>query len=250
MVIKARGIVIKEHIFGESDKYITLFTKEQGRIQVLAPKAKKTDKGFASATQLFVYADFMLITYKDTYRLIGVDLIEMFHGIRRDLKALSYASYIMEFIQYVTQPGLQQQNLLQLTLITLQALAKEGCICEQIRRVYEIRAFALLGFMPQLEACTECGEAVTEEGIYYFSPQGGGVVCGNCQSENASMTALSYGVRYTLLYILTAENKMLYHFRVTKEIQRVLDEVGDHYLNYYIESPFKTLDFINRLSEI
>ena len=41
MIIKTKALVIKEYIVGESDKYITLFTKELGRIQAIAPKQRK-----------------------------------------------------------------------------------------------------------------------------------------------------------------------------------------------------------------
>ena len=78
MIIKTKALVVKEYIVGESDKYVTLFTKEYGKIQALAPKAKKADKGFASATQLFVYGDFILTSFKDTYRMVSAEIILVF----------------------------------------------------------------------------------------------------------------------------------------------------------------------------
>ena len=227
----------------------SLFTKELGRIQAIAPKAKKTDKGFASATQLFVYGDFMLASYKDTYRLVAVDLIEMFHNIRNDLTTLSYASYIMEFIYHVTQPGLPQQELLKLTLGTLQALSKSSADCKRIRRVYEIRALAMLGFMPQLLSCTDCGIVMrdAEEETYYFSAEAGGIVCKECKVTYIDIVSLSYSTLYTLQYILGSDLKQLYCFEVNTLVQKELDLVGNRYVSYYVDKVFKTLDFIEKL---
>lgn len=251
-MIRTKALVIKEHIVGESDKYITLFTKELGRIQAIAPKAKKADKGFASSTQLFVYGDFMLTSYKDTYRLISVDLIEMFHNIRNDLSTLSYGSYIMEFIYYVTEPGLMQSELLKLTLVTLKALSKQQADCKRIRRVFEIRALGLLGFMPQLYECTHCGTllAEKEEASYYFSAEAGGILCQGCRGNYIDVTTLGYSTLYTLRYILSIPLKQLYYFKVNEQVQRELDVIGSRYIHYYVDHAFKTLDFINKLEEL
>lgn len=252
MIIKTKALVVKEYIVGESDKYVTLFTKEHGKLQVLAPKAKKVDKGFASATQLFVYGDFILTSFKDTYRMVNADIIEMFHGIRNDLNALSYASYMMEFLQYVTQPMLAQPELLRLALVTLQALSRENADYHLIRRIYEIRALGELGFAPQLLTCTECGEVLREgeEEIYHFSAESGGLVCKSCKPYYHDLVRISYSTRYTLQYILGAPMKQLYHFTVTKNIQKQLDEVGEKYVPYYVDRDFKTLEFIERIESI
>lgn len=252
MVIKTKGLVVKEYIVGESDKYITLFTKEYGKIQALAPKAKKLDRGFASATQLFVYGDFILTTFRDTYRLVNVDIIEMFHSIRNNLDALSYASYIMEFVQYVTEPLLAQPDLLKLTLQTLKALTYEGISYDLVRRIYEIRALSQLGFGLQIGACTDCGEVLKEndEEIYYFSVEAGGLVCKSCMPYYKDIIPINYGARFTIYYILTAPLNKLYHFKVDQEIQKQIDKICNRYVPFYIDKTFKTIEFIARLESI
>ena len=249
MLIRTKALVVREYIVGESDKYVTLFTKEYGKIQALAPKAKKADKGFASATQLFVYGEFILTSFKDTYRLVNVDIIEMFHSIRNGLESLSYASYVMEFLQYVTEPMLAQPELLKLTVKTLKALTYKNASFTLIRRIYELRTLAEIGFMPQLVSCTECGEILeeSETNKYYFSAESGGLVCENCKSYDKDAVMISYSTRYTMQYILRSSLDKLYHFKVTPEIQQELNQVCDHYVPYYINKSFKTLEFINRI---
>lgn len=249
MLIRTKALVVKEYIVGESDKYVTLFTKEYGKIQALAPKAKKADKGFASATQLFVYGEFILTSFKDTYRLVNVDIIDMFHNIRNGLESLSYASYVMEFLQYVTEPMLAQPELLRLTLKTLKALTYEDASYGLIRRIYELRALAELGFMPQLASCTECGEVLTESETckYYFSAASGGLVCESCKLYYKDAVTISYSTRYTLQYILSSPINKLYHFNVTDEIQQELNQVCNYYVPFYVDRTFKTVEFIDRI---
>lgn len=249
MIIKTKALVIKEYIVGESDKYITLFTKDYGKIQALAPKAKKTDKGFASATQLFVYGDFILASFKDTYRLVNVDIIEMFHSIRENLETLSYASYAMEFLQYVTEPMLAQPELLKLTLQTLKALTYEGISYKLIRRIYELRALGELGFSLQLGVCTGCGEILEEkeDQTYYVSAESGGLVCKSCTPYYKDLVNISYSTRFTIYYILSSPMNKLYHFTVTNDIQKELNQVCSYYVPFYVDKTFKTLEFIERI---
>lgn len=252
MLIRTKALVIKEYIVGESDKYVTLFTKEYGKIQALAPRAKKIDKGFASSTQLFVYGEFILTSFKDTYRLVNADIIEMFHSIRNGLESLSYASYVMEFLQYVTEPMLAQPELLRLTLRTLKALTYKDANYNLIRRIYELRALAELGYRLQLIGCLECGEILSESETskYYFSAEVGGLVCKSCKSYYKNVVAISYSTRYTLQYILNSPMEKLYRFTVTKEILQELNQVCYYYVPFYVDRTFKTLEFIDRIESM
>lgn len=252
MIIKTKAIVIKEYIVGESDKYVTLFTKDYGKIQALAPKAKKADRGFASVTQLFVYGDFILTSYKDTYRMVNAEIIEMFHGIREDLERLSYASYIMEFIQYVTQPMLSHPELLKLCIVTLQALSRRKVNCHLVRRIFELRALKELGFGIQLVSCLDCGEVIPEDegATYFFSAQAGGLVCKSCKTYYTDLIEISFSTRYTLAYIMNVGHKALYQFTITEVIQKQLNKVCEKYIPYYVDKTFKTLDFIERIEAI
>ena len=251
MTIRTKALVVREYTIGESDKYITLFTKELGKIEVLAPKAKKTNQGLASVTQLFVYGDFLLTQYRNTYRLISAEIIEMFHAIREDLTTLSYASYVMEFVQSVIEPELEQHELLKLTILTLQALNKKAMPCRLIRRIFELRALSEMGFKPQVINCVSCGEKLEEgqEASYYFSVSEGGVICKKCKSFY-EVLPISYTVLYTLQYILYVPFKSLYRFRITDEVLKTLEEIGDRFVAYYIDKSFKTIDFINRIEAL
>ena len=249
MIIKTKALVMREYIVGESDKYVTLFTKEHGKLQALAPKAKKADRGFASSTQLFVYGDFILTSFNDTYRLVGAEIIEMFHDIRNNLEALSYASYFMEYLQAVTEPNLPHPQLLRLSLMALKALCHEGASMHLIRRVFELRSLKELGFMPEIISCTECGEVLNEDEkmTYYFSAQAGGSVCSECKKAYVDVVKLCYSTRYTMLYILSAPMNKLFHFKVTKNVEKELAEICNRYVPYYIDKQFKTLDFLERI---
>lgn len=252
MIIKGTGIILKEYVVGESDKYITLFTKELGKIQVGAPRAKKFDKGLASGTEMFVYGEFTMTCYKYTYKLVGVEPIFTFHHLREDLLTLSYASYIAEFVGEVAVEGIGNEHLLTLMLYTLHSLEKMGSeACERIRRTFEMRALSVLGFMPQLAHCVNCGGHIIQDPNkrYTFVTEEGGVVCDKCKPVGVSIT-MSYTTWYVLHYILGSEIKVLYHFEIKPYVLKEIGLICDALVAYYIEKPFKTLEFIKSLENL
>lgn len=248
MMIKTKALVIKEYTVGESDKYVTLFSKEYGKIQVMAPRAKKNDKGLAAATQLFVYGEFICSSYKETYRLINVDIIEMFHELRNQFESICYASYIMEFLDYVVQPMQAHIELLQLALVTLQAFCKAALSYSLIGSVFKLRALKEMGYMPQLLRCVLCDTLLEEDetASYYFSCESGGLVCKMClKSYESDIHIIDYGTRYTMQYLLTIPIKKLYYFKITHQIEYQLSKIVQSYTAYYINHDFKSLTLLN-----
>ncbi|MGL4736644.1 MAG: DNA repair protein RecO [Cellulosilyticaceae bacterium] len=249
MILNVTGLIIKEYVIGESDKYITLFTKELGKIQLGAPRAKKYDKGLASGTQLFVYGQFVVASYKDTYKLISVEILHMFHHLREDLMTLSYATYFVEFISEVAEEGMGNEQLLALTLRGLHTLKPDKNLV-LIRRIFEFRALCILGFMPELYRCVGCGKVLEDETKPWpFVVSEGGMICPACGhvplAYHMDATTL-----YTLKYIAYVQIKDVYKFVLEDQILKELGDLCDLCVTYYIDKKFKTLDFIQSIENV
>ena len=149
-IIKTKGMIIKEYTVRESDKFITIFTKSNGKLMVNAPYAKKHNRGFASGTQLFVYAEFVLQEFKGTHKLLQVDIIEAFNPLRNDLFKLAYSSYILELIDETMEVYLYSPDTLRLMVRTLQAMCKDAIKSDLIRHIFELKHMCMIGFMPNL----------------------------------------------------------------------------------------------------
>ncbi len=251
MIVKVNGMVIREYTIGESDKYITLFTKELGKIQVGAPRAKKYVKGLASGTQLFVYGEFVISGYQGTYKLLNAEPIYMFQGLSRNLSALSYATYFAEFISEVSAENNGNEQLLTLMLYGLHNLSKETADIPLTRCIFELRAMVILGFMPQLKTCLNCDVEVETlgEGPYFFSVEEGGILCKACHGGEQSF-AIDPVVWYTLIYIVYTPLKQVYHFKVEPEVLAQLKPLIETYVTYYIEKSFATLAFIESIESL
>ncbi len=59
---KVEGIIIRTTDYGETNKVVTIFTKEFGKLGVMARGAKKPKSRLSSASQLFMYGVFVIQT--------------------------------------------------------------------------------------------------------------------------------------------------------------------------------------------
>jgi len=242
---------MKEYTVRESDKFICIFTKSNGKLMVNAPYAKRHNRGLASATEVFVYGQFVIQENRGNYKLIQVDIIEPFHNLRKDLFKLAYGAYILEFIDVTMEENLASANVLRLVIRTFQAMCS-GAIKESlIRHIFELKHMCLIGFMPNVFNCNICNKSYKEIDHLCFDISEGGLVCGNCcDLEGAYCHKISRGTLRTMQYIVSVHIDDLFKFTVTDEILNEYGQIITDYIDYYINKKFKTLEFIKDIETI
>ena len=91
MQIETDGLVIMERQVGESDRLITVLTREEGVLRAFARKAKLLRSSKLSATQLLCYSRFLIYKGRDKYIIDDAQPVEVFFDLRRDIGSLSLA---------------------------------------------------------------------------------------------------------------------------------------------------------------
>ena len=79
-----RGLIIKETMSGEADKYITVLTEGAGQITLLARGARKPKSKLMSAASHFVYGDFFYFQGSGFKSLNSADILDGFYGLQTD----------------------------------------------------------------------------------------------------------------------------------------------------------------------
>ena len=80
-----QGLVIKEMIVGESDRLVTLFTREFGVIKAFASGAKSIKSKKGSATSLLTYSSFTILRKKESLRIYEATPITTFFEMGTDV---------------------------------------------------------------------------------------------------------------------------------------------------------------------
>ena len=105
MQIKTQGLIIKEQTIGESDRLVTVLTRDSGVLRAFARRAKNLKDSKSAATQLLCYSRLSIFKGRDKYIIDDAEPAEVFFGLRRDIGALSLAQYFCE-LAYLMVPEL------------------------------------------------------------------------------------------------------------------------------------------------
>jgi DNA repair protein RecO (recombination protein O) len=94
---------------------------------------------------------------------------------------------------------------------------------------FELGALRLLGHLPSLQQCVECGGAVKPAGRVAFGQLDGGVLCANCRAGKKQVVMVSAGVLRTMAQLADTDGAA---WRRTKIDPRSLGELRG-LLNHY-----------------
>lgn len=238
MHLSTDGIVIREKGTGESDRYVTLLTREYGVLHAFARGAKSVKSEKQSGTQIFAYARFCITRGKDAYVVTEAQPLEVFFGLREDIERLSLAQYFCELAGELAPEEMPAEEYLTLLLNSLYLLTHGKRPQPFLKAVMELRMMSISGYMPNLVACTECGKYIDDE--MYFDRRSGCLYCRSCGETGERLTP---GVLAAMRHICFAEPKKLFSFTLSDDGLRRLADITEGYMHTHLNHTFKTLQF-------
>ncbi|EHZ3605219.1 DNA repair protein RecO, partial [Listeria monocytogenes] len=133
---KCEGIVIRQTSYRESDKIVRMYTREFGKIGVVARGAKKTKSRLAAVTQLFTNGYFTFFGGNGLGTLQQGEVIETFSSIQQDIFMTAYATYVCELLDKATEERQPNPYLYELTFQILRDI-DEGYDPQILTQIYE-----------------------------------------------------------------------------------------------------------------
>ena len=246
MQIETNGLVILEKSVGESDRLVTILTREEGVVHAFAQQAKKIKSNKLSATQLFSYSRFTIFKGRDKYIIDDAQSIEVFFDLRRDIERLSLAQYFCELAGALAPQEAEAGDFLRLILNAFHFLCKGIKPNLLIKAIVEMRMLSLAGYMPDLVCCAGCSCYEADE--MYFLPRRGLIYCGDCFQPSAEpMVKLSRGAMTGLRHTIYADFEKLFSFSLSPQGLKELSSASELYVLTTLERSFNTLDFYRQM---
>ncbi|MDR1531935.1 MAG: DNA repair protein RecO [Clostridiales bacterium] len=244
--VKVRGVVLRETPVGESDKLITLMTKERGKISVSARGARKTKSKYLAGTQLFTYSDFVLFDGKHFFSVTQIDIIENFYAVRCEYDKLCCGNLFVEMCDKLILENMPCEDVLFLLLKALQALAQGRMRAQLVSRAFEFKFMQLNGYAPELTRCSQCGGPLPD-----YGPGFGrfGLLCEDCcpEEENPGVIRISVETVSVIRYILSTDTSDLFRFNVQGQTARELLAASVIFINAHVEQRIKSISFLINL---
>lgn len=198
---KTKAIVLRTLDYGESDRIVTFYTADFGKLKGIAKGARRSKRRFANTLEPFACLQLLF----SRRRHDGLSLIEEgtvinhYPGIAGDLKKTLYASYMLDITEQFTVENKRNEELFYLLQEFIESMDVDDA-SEDIVRFFEMRLLRLVGYEPVLDRCIACKAPVGNGDIYRFSLREGGVKCSLCSPRDDDFLSLSPGtIKYLLL---------------------------------------------------
>lgn len=248
MQIETEGLVILEKSVGESDRLVTVLTRQEGVLRAFAQQAKKMKSSKLSATQLFSYSRFNIYKGRDKYIINDAQPVEIFFDLRRDMERLSLAQYFCELAGALAPQETEAGDFLRLMLNALHFLCKGARPNLLLKAIVEMRMLSLAGYMPDLVCCAGC--ACYEADVMYFLPRSGVIYCGDCRRPvNEPAALLSRGALTGLRHTIYADFDKLFLFSLSQQGLKELSGASEQYVVSTLQRRFNTLDFYHQIAQ-
>ena len=183
---KATGINLKAQPLGESDKIVTILTREFGLIRAVATGARKQNSSLGGRIGMFVINELLISQGRNLDRITQAETIKTYPGLSKDLGKLAASQYLAEIVLCQALSELPQTELYELFNEHLQRLndipkTEIKCVVANlVQGVFQL--LALAGLTPQVESCCLTQRLLTPDWTnphwqVGFSIPSGGIIC-------------------------------------------------------------------------
>jgi DNA repair protein RecO (recombination protein O) len=245
---KTPAVILHSLDFAESDKLVTFFTRDFGKLRGIAKGAKRSRKRFGSGLEPLTCSAVCFFE-KEKASLVRLDhceIVDPFPHIHSDMLRLGYAGYLAELIS-VTAAERERSGELYALLIGFFELLNQPAFREEFVRIFELRLLALAGYQPELRSCVVCRREAKDKHRHWFCQSKGGLICSDCVRDSLDHAHLSWGTIRTLQRAQTIElekiRRLFFSSQAREESRRILP----HFIEYRIEKPLKSLRLLQQL---
>jgi DNA repair protein RecO (recombination protein O) len=245
MLQKCEGIIIRTTDYGETNKIITLYTREWGKIGVMARGAKKPKSRLSSITQLFTHGYFLVQRGTGLGTVQQGEMITSFRSIGEDIFLTAYASYIVELTDKCTEDKKPNPFHFELLFQTLNYM-NEGFEPDILMNIYEMKMLNVLGMNPILNQCSVCGST---DGHFSFSIREGGFICHRCLDKDPYHFKLLPATVKLLRLFYYFDLSRLGSISIKEETKAELKKVITAYYEEYSGLQLKSKKFLNSMDQ-
>ncbi len=152
MLTRTEAIVLKNLSYGETSQIVTLFTRKQGKLAVLAKGARLPSSTFGSTLQPLSYIQ--IVYYEKPNRSLHLlkesSHVRRFPRILRDAGKITLGMRMLELTHHLLEEGAPHPAAFNLLLQMLDRLEAHDARLQNLPLYHALRMASLLGFHPQI----------------------------------------------------------------------------------------------------
>jgi DNA repair protein RecO (recombination protein O) len=248
---KTEAILLRTFDYGESDRIVTFYTRDYGKLRGIAKGARRSRRRFANTLEPFCRSEIVFSRKgRDNLALIEESRVHNhFGGLRQDLEKTLMASYLIDLTDQFTLEDKKSEELFELLYDFLNFI-ETGDAAETLLRFFEIRLLKCVGYQPVLDRCTACQAPLNGADVYWFNARAGGIRCSACHRTGEASLSCSTGTLKTLLrgqdVDLSRMSRLLMSERSALESRQIML----HFIRHLLGKELKSLQVFHQVRKI
>lgn len=199
-LVATDAVVLHAQLYSESSRILRLATRAHGVVSVMAKGARKAQRRFGSAVDLFAEgeASYYAKAGRDLQTLAGFEVMRARVALGRDLDRFTTAAVLAEL---VLRFGRDEPEPAWYAALAAALDAVAAAPAGAVRAAGLAGAWGVvgaLGFTPSLDACARCGRELDPVAAARFSQPLGGALCDACARLAGATRNLPAGARASL----------------------------------------------------
>lgn len=242
---KSAAVVIGSFPLGESDRVVTFYSREFGKLRGVARAARRLRSRFAGALELLTLGQLVFFDTgrSDLVRIDHFDVVRPFAHARGDLDRLAQGAWIAECIARLTADRDPHAAVFGLLVRALGSL-DTGRPPRRVAIAFGVRCIEMLGHRLRVDACVGCGRRAAAP--VAIDVEVGGAVCADCEPSAPSPLRVAPGT----VAVLRRERTLAWDAATALSLgaaERELRDVLDRQITLLIGQTPRTLRFVREM---
>jgi DNA repair protein RecO (recombination protein O) len=241
MIQSTEAVVLHAMKYGETSKIVTVYSREFGKIKVMAKGARSSKNKFGASLEPMTYSS--LIIYKKEHRdlhlLSKCEIINPHFRLMSNGDKIGVGLSLVELLNMVMHNEDKHENVFQLLVQSLALLDAAERNYINLFAAFTMHLLRFLGYTLTLDHCAGCGAApdVQTSTMLSIRLSSGAWFCSNCSPANhPDVFRLSVGAARSLIYCTRTEDASLFQLELNCGVKEEVIRLLQTYLQSHIES--------------
>jgi len=190
-IVSAEAFVLRSYKLAEQDKIVVLFTREFGKIRLVAKGARRAKNRFGASLEVFAHIR-IVFHEKENRELLILDSAEILYSPFEKQTKLRTNFYLFYFAELINEffPDREKNAAAFHILLNIERAIQKQQNLEMLARYVELQLVHSQGILSSVAFCSKCGRAFESLQERRYLGPGTEILCRRCRpAESGPLSA-------------------------------------------------------------
>jgi len=224
------AIILNRQPFREDDLQITAYTRDRGKLFLVARGGKKAKSKLAAHLEPLCHAEIMVVRGR-RYDYAGSAISnDCFGRLKSDYDKISAATKAAKMIMGSVKEGVPDDDIFELLHDLLKELSAGKLNPALVTAFFSLKLLSFLGLAPELNSCV-LGREKIQPGGNRFDFVRSGLICPRCRASAGSLPVTDDSIKIIRL-AMNGDFSQLKKIKTGVKIETEIIELADLYYKY------------------